>query len=49
MYGPKAGNNPWDALSQVDDYLTAIENFDKLPVVDRSYDGMGKRGGCTLV
>jgi len=35
MYGPKAGNNPWDALSL--EWMTtsppAIENFDKLPVV----------------
>jgi len=35
MYGPKAGNNPWNALSL--EWMTtsppAIENFDKLPVL----------------
>jgi cytochrome c oxidase subunit 1 len=45
MYGPKAGNNPWDALSL--EWMTtsppAIENFDKLPVLATGpYDyGMG--------
>jgi cytochrome c oxidase subunit 1 len=47
MYGPKAGNNPWDALSL--EWMTtsppAIENFDKLPVVATGpYDyGMSNR------
>ena len=35
MYGPKAGNNPWNALTL--EWMTtsppAIENFDKLPVL----------------
>ena len=35
MYGPKAGNNPWQALTL--EWMTtsppAIENFDKLPVL----------------
>jgi cytochrome c oxidase subunit 1 len=47
MYGPKAGNNPWDALTL--EWMTtsppAIENFDELPVVATGpYDyGMGNR------
>ncbi len=46
-YGPKAGNNPWDALTL--EWMTAsppaIENFDKLPVLATGpYDyGMSKR------
>lgn len=45
-YGPKAGNNPWDALTL--EWMTtsppAIENFDKLPVLATGpYDyGMSK-------
>ena len=46
-YGPKASNNPWDALTL--EWMTtsppAIENFDKLPVLATGpYDyGMSKR------
>ena len=47
MYGPKAGNNPWNALTL--EWLTtsppAIENFDELPVLATGpYDyGMSNR------
>ncbi len=47
MYGPKVGNNPWDALTL--EWMTtsppAIENFDKLPILATGpYDyGMGNR------
>ena len=47
MYGPKAGNNPWDALTL--EWMTtsppAIENFARPPVVATGpYDyGMGNR------
>lgn len=47
MYGPKAGNNPWNALTL--EWMTtsppAIENFDQLPVLATGpYDyGMSNR------